>query len=104
MLNVECHSGYKVNEKPVAFSLIDRKYQVEDIIDRWYGEGSSYFKVRADDSNIYLLKYDGCQDKWDLVFYQNPKKLGALSSYTGAGRLGPAVFGAAEMEDLTPLN
>ena len=26
-------------------------------MDRWYGDGEIYFKVEADDDNIYLLKY-----------------------------------------------
>ncbi|UCD10844.1 MAG: hypothetical protein JSU88_09190 [Nitrospinaceae bacterium] len=105
MLKVECHSGYKLNEKPVAFKLIDRKYKVEDIIDRWYGEGANYFKVRADDGNIYLLKYDGCNDHWDLVFYQNPKKIGALPGCaTGFNPHGYSLSGFREADDLSPLN
>ena len=78
MLKVDCYSGYKRNEKPVAFSLIGCHYEVKEVIDRWYGEGSSYFKVKADDDNIYLLKYDEWKDHWDLVFYQNPEKVEAL--------------------------
>jgi hypothetical protein len=78
MIKVQCYSGYTVNEKPMAFSLHHSTYQVNEIIDRWYGENSVYFKVEADDENIYLLKYDKLQDKWDLVFYKNPKKLDVL--------------------------
>jgi hypothetical protein len=79
-------SGYKLNERPIAFNLIDRRYEVMDIVDRWYGEGTSYFKVRADDDNIYLLKYDGWEDCWELVFYQNPNKLNSLpESQLGSG-------------------
>ncbi len=57
----------------MAFSLFENRYKVEEIVDRWFGEGSSYFKVRAEDQNIYLLKYDQGQDVWDLVFFQNPR-------------------------------
>ncbi len=78
MIKVECHSGYKINERPVKFTLMERSYLVKEIIDTWYGEKSVYFKVKADDENIYLLKYDEWQDQWDLVFYQNPRKLKIL--------------------------
>jgi|TARA_B110000438_G_scaffold277653_1_gene300486 hypothetical protein len=78
MIKVQCCSGYAVNEKPMAFSLHHSTYQVKEIIDRWYGEDSVYFKVTADDDNIYLLKYDKYQDEWDLVFYKNPKKVDVL--------------------------
>ena len=55
MLKVECYTSSKLNERPVAFSLSNSRYKVEEIIDRWYGEGSRYFKIKADDDNIYLL-------------------------------------------------
>ncbi len=73
-MEVSCNSGDRMNDRPVGFRLLNRSYKVEEILDRWYGEWSAYFKVRADDQNIYLLKYDGNQDRWDLVFYQNPQK------------------------------
>ena len=75
MIKVQCYSGFKVNEKPVSFCLRHQTYKVKEILDRWYGETSVYFKIKADDENIYLLKYDEWQDEWDLVFYQNPSKL-----------------------------
>ena len=74
MFKVECYTGSKLQENPVAFVLRDNRYKVEEIIDRWYGEGSSYFKVKADDDNIYLLKYDKRSSHWEWVFYQDPKK------------------------------
>lgn len=72
---MECYSGYRVNERPVSFTLMTRQYKVLEVIDRWYGEACLYFKIKADDDNIYLLKYEEWKDNWDLVFYQNPRKL-----------------------------
>ncbi len=82
MVKVECYSGYKINERPTAFTLMEygykRSFKVVEVLDVWYGETSDYFKVKADDSNIYLLKYDGNLDQWDLIFYQDPKKMNIL--------------------------
>ena len=79
MLKVECYSGYKVNERPLAFTIVEhdfkRSFQVLEVLDSWYGETADYFKVRADDDNIYLLKYDGSQNQWDLIFYQDPRRI-----------------------------
>jgi len=84
MLKVECYSGYKVNERPVAFTIVEhefkRSFQVLEVLDSWYGETADYFKVRADDDNIYLLKYDGSQDQWDLIFYQDPRRISIVQS------------------------
>ena len=57
-----------------------RSFQVQELIDSWYGETADYFKVRADDGNIYLLKYDGNQDRWELIFYQDSRKMDILLS------------------------
>ncbi len=105
MLKVECYSGYRLNERPVAFSLMGRRYRVEEIVDRWYGEGANYFKVRADDKNIYLLKYDEWKDRWDLVLYQNPRKLESLPpGITGSHPLNKFSQDPADSGRYTPLN
>ena len=84
MIKVECHSGYQLKEKPIAFQFCNRRYKVKEVVDRWYGEGAVYFKVYAEDNNIYLLKYEEGQDFWDLIFYQNPLKVEAvMASHEG---------------------
>ena len=79
MVKVECYSGYRINERPVAFTINEcddtRSFKIREVIDRWFGETADYFKVIADDENIYLLKYDGRQDAGDLIFYQDPRRL-----------------------------
>lgn len=106
MLKVKCYSGYKLNERPIAFSLHDRDYEVKEVIDRWYGEGSVYFKVQAGDENIYLLKYDEGQDLWDLVFYQNPGKLkNILPAQSSEIQSFPQTVGRiVNSERMTPLH
>jgi hypothetical protein len=71
-LDVECYSGRKVDERPVRFSLAGHSYVVEEVLDQWYGTGSTFFKVRADDGNLYILRQqtttpDGA---WDLVSFR----------------------------------
>ena len=100
MLKVECYASSHLNERAVAFSLSNSRYKVEEIIDRWYGEGSRYFKIKADDDNIYLLKYDERKDRWEWVFYQNPKMLGALPDSDLGSLQGPA----REIEDLDNIH
>ena len=46
MLKVDGYSGRKRDERPLAFRLHDRQYKVKEVMDRWYGEGAVYFKVR----------------------------------------------------------
>ncbi len=65
-VQVICYSGYRYGERPLSFTLLERTFRVEEILDRWYGEDYSYFKVRADDRKVYLLKHDQAQDLWFL--------------------------------------
>jgi hypothetical protein len=63
-IQVECYSGYKVNERPVAFTYQGRRGEIQETMDRWY-EGDldasrpviDYFKVRTTDGKVFLLRY-----------------------------------------------
>ena len=79
MIKVEFCSKLQTKERPVAFQVCDRRYRIKEIVDRWYGVGEVFFKVEADDDNIYLLKYEEGQGCWDLVFFQNPVLIGSLT-------------------------
>jgi len=57
-VRVECYSGRKADERPIRFQLDERDYLVEEVLDRWYGPNEAFFKVRADDGNLYILRQD----------------------------------------------
>ncbi len=57
-VRVECYSGYKADERPVRFWLDERLYLVEEVVDRWYGPEDTFFKIRADDGNLYILRQE----------------------------------------------
>ena len=85
MIKVEFCSKLQTKERPVAFQVCDRRYRIKEVVDRWYGVGEIFFKVEADDNNIYLLKYEEGQGCWDLVFFQNPVLIGSLTANEGVG-------------------
>lgn len=70
-MQVRCYSGYKADERPVSFLLQDgERRTVENVIDQWYGEDHTYFKVLADDHMVYVLRHDRGLDEWALVTKQ----------------------------------
>ncbi len=75
-LRVECYAGYKGDERPVRFHAGGRSYAVVELLDQWYGPGESFFKVRADDGNLYILRQKIAEDEWDLVAFRAPKGTG----------------------------
>lgn len=71
-LQVRCYSGRKADERPTSFTLGSREYQVEEVADQWYGPSRTYFKVRADDGNLYILSHDerAGGDGWRLESFR----------------------------------
>jgi hypothetical protein len=74
---VECHSGYKANEYPVAFIALGRRWEISEIVDRWYEGGIkpdspvvNYFKVKTNEGSLFILRYDTHADVWSVVFKQ----------------------------------
>jgi hypothetical protein len=57
-LRVECYAGGRADERPIRFQLDSNVYMVEEVLDQWYGPSDAFFKVRADDGNLYILRQD----------------------------------------------
>ena len=55
-IEVESYSGYKADERPTWFYLGERKHRVTEVLDQWYGPSATYFKVRSDDGDVYILR------------------------------------------------
>jgi len=72
-VRVECHAGYKGAERPVRFFLDNRCYQIFEILDRWYEPEDSFFKVLADDGNLYILRHTPGMnaDLWTLQAFRS---------------------------------
>ena len=69
-VQVEGYSGYKSNERPMRFCLGERWYEVRELLDRWYGPDYAYFRVRADDGNLYVLRLNETTQEWSLGGYR----------------------------------
>jgi len=72
-LHVECYSGRKADERPVRLHLGERLRMVEEILDQWYGPNDTFFKVRADDGNLYILRHSPSAAEWSLESFRELK-------------------------------
>jgi hypothetical protein len=68
-LDVHCCAGYRGETTPRAFSLGTAEFEVAEVIDQWLAPDHRYFKVRAQDGGIYILRYDTYLAQWDLTFF-----------------------------------
>ena len=69
-LQVPCYAGRKADERPVRFQLGNRGYIIEEVVDQWYGPDDVFFKVRADDGNLYILRHRSREDEWSLESFR----------------------------------
>ena len=69
-VRVEAYSGYKANERPLRFCLGDQWYEITEVVDRWYGPDYMYFRVRAGDGSLYVLRLEEETQQWSLAGFQ----------------------------------
>lgn len=69
-VRVQSYSGYKGDQRPVRFQLGSHEYLVEEVLDQWYGPEDTFFKVRADDGNLYILRHRAASDEWTLEAFR----------------------------------
>jgi hypothetical protein len=72
-VRVECYAGRKGDERPVRFWFDDHKRVVEEVIDQWYGPSDAFFKIRANDILVYVLRHDTSvpDGEWSLIAFGN---------------------------------
>jgi hypothetical protein len=70
VVRVESYSGFKADERPVRFQLGDRWLAVQEILDRWYDPDAIFFRVRAEDGDLYILRHSESGDVWTLESYR----------------------------------
>jgi len=70
IVRVQCYAGYKADERPVRFQLDEHEYAVREVLDQWYGPEETFFKVCADDGNLYILRHRHAGDEWTLEAFR----------------------------------
>ncbi len=75
-LRVECYSGHKAAQRPIKFWLGDDVLFVESVEDQWYTPDAVYFRVCADDGNIYVVGHHEATDEWTLESFRSQSSPG----------------------------
>jgi len=51
----------------------ERRIEIIEIIDQWYGPGYRYVKVEAHDSSVYILCLDEIRQSWELIMFSSAR-------------------------------
>jgi len=85
-IHVEC-TAERAGEAPRRFVLGEHTIEVDDLLDRWYGNDADYFRVRGRDGHLYVLKHLRDEDHWELSSFTRRGSRG-----TNVGTRGPRVL------------
>lgn len=69
-VRVVCYAGGRADERPIRFYLDAHEYLVEEVVDQWYGPDHVFFKVRASDGSLYILRRGGLAEEWSLESFR----------------------------------
>jgi hypothetical protein len=70
-VEVECYAGYKADERPMRLKMGEQSLEIVEVEDRWYSPGETYFRVRVEDGDRYVLRHEEAQDVWSLEGYRS---------------------------------
>jgi hypothetical protein len=69
-IRVACYAGYRGEQEPLAFWLGERRLAVRAVVDRWFAPTQRWFKVEADDGDVYVLRHDEASGDWEIAAYR----------------------------------
>lgn len=74
VIRVECYSGYRGQQEPLAFRIGERRLLVCEIVDRWFAPDARWFRVTAGDGDAYILRHDETRGEWALAAYTRARR------------------------------
>lgn len=66
-IHVECQSDER-GLTPFRFGRPGSMRAVDEVVDRWPGDGYAYFKIRCQEE-IYILRHDEASGHWRIHFF-----------------------------------
>jgi hypothetical protein len=72
-VDVESEPGERGSERLRRIRLDGRKVEIVENVDQWHGPDYRYFKVKGDDGNLYVLRFDEGRATWEVTMFQSPQ-------------------------------
>ncbi len=79
-IQIESHTDDRA--APRTLYRGERRIEIIEIIDQWFGAGYRYLKVRGHDSSLYILRFDEIRDQWELIMFSAGHGIGLATRAT----------------------
>ena len=73
-MRVECYAGYRADQRPTRFILRGHTFEIVEVEDQWYSSAATYFRVRTQDGDYFVLRHDEAQDVWSLDAFRSARE------------------------------
>ena len=80
-IRVECYAGRIGDERPIKLWVGENVLFVESVEEQWHGPEAAYFRVRADDGNIYVVAHNESNDLWTLESFRSQNSAGTFDPH-----------------------
>ena len=54
----------------------ERRIEIIEITDQWYGPRYRYVKLRGQDRSVCILRFDEIGDQWELIMFSSARAQG----------------------------
>ncbi|MEE8278033.1 MAG: hypothetical protein V3R89_04865 [Thermoanaerobaculia bacterium] len=71
-VRVQCYAGHRGEQTPRRFSMGERTVEIREVLDAWLSPDHRYFKLRAEDGGVYILRHDLVRDRWEVTLFESP--------------------------------
>ena len=72
-LEVETKPDSRGLDIPVRLLMDGRSIEVVKLVDEWRGKNHRYFKLVAQDGNLYILRFDEAAGRWEITLFESPR-------------------------------
>jgi hypothetical protein len=83
-MQIESHADLRA--APRSLFRGERRIDIIEIVDQWYGPGYRYVKVRTYDNSLYILLFDEIRDQWELIMFSAAPAQGWQRKYHDLAR------------------
>jgi hypothetical protein len=73
-IQIEPHADLRA--APRSLFRGERRIDIIEIMDQWYGPDYRYVKLRAHDNSVYIIRFDEIGDQWELIMFSAARGAG----------------------------
>jgi len=70
-VQIDHHADFRA--VPRTLNWDERRIDIIEIIDQWYGPGYRYVKVKGYDGAVYILRFDETRDSWEIIMFSSAR-------------------------------